>query len=741
MQLRELSPEGVRAVAGAAHTMGMAGVILDFTGFGQDETAFSVDSTPLALESARTSGRVVAESMLAGLPEAVILAAVPAPEHASPHLIGTLLGLWDGVGPASSSQLHLVIPADCTPEQVRAHAATYRRILRARLAPDLMSDRPSFYAVDMSLGLDRHDAEARTPAESDLKTRLAAALLYANSYVLVAAEAIPASTESFLEPLNGLIRAGVTEAAGARAEVLRGENGAALAFLSGMPNALTLEARRLPIRVALLDTGEVQSVPPSEGPIAVGPFKNPVLIEPLPVNTWVVPSGLWLEAEDVPRGPVQSIPVRFGWANRTELRFTGTLESVTPKEYSLLPPTQAVDLGPGEEIAVAGNLRGRARRGSSIEVRLVLTSPGGAPVTRAFPVAVPPELLWETPAGWPSLSSAVLMDLDGDPSVEVVAVAPGSLVALDGSGRTLWQFPLTGFGNAAFAGLQNWTGKPVVAVATSDCLRMVSGRGLPLWKTSLTGDVRVVRAGNLDASPGDEIVVGGGDGVIGARLANGLELWTVSASGPIVDLELEDVDDEGLDEILVLANGLAAFDHDGQELWTALGDAGPARCPMLIADLRGDWKWTVVVGFDNGSIAVVDATSGDVVKSDTVPSGPIIGLACSELSDEPGQEILVATEERLYCLTSGLTIVWERPIDMSAAATVTGPGADAQVLAPTQSGDLVCLSAMGHERWRDQRAGGAILTPLLATSSTSDDEIHCIYGSDDGSIRAIRLPK
>jgi hypothetical protein len=130
-----------------------------------------------------------------------------------------------------------------------------------------------------------------------------------------------------------------------------------------------------------------------------------------------------------------------------------------------------------------------------------------------------------------------------------------------------------------------------------------------------------------------------------------------------------------------------------------------------------------------------------VVKSDTVPSGPIIGLACSELSDEPGQEILVATEERLYCLTSGLTIVWERPIDMSAAATVTGPGADAQVLAPTQSGDLVCLSAMGHERWRDQRAGGAILTPLLATSSTSDDEIHCIYGSDDGSIRAIRLPK
>lgn len=742
---REPSPEYARAVAETAHSMGMAGVAFDLTEYTREPatTASGGDTTPLALESARTSGRLLAETVLAGHPDGAILVAVPAPERASPHLINALLGLCDGLDAGHASQLHLVIPADCEPERVRARMATYRRILDTRLMQDPASNRRFRGSTNLSLGLGLGTPGAHTSSAAIGPAQLAAACLYADAYVCVTPDALPVASESNTScygPLDGLVRAGATEAAGARAEVLRGERGAVLAFLSGMPESLALEKRSLPVRVTGLRTWESHSVAPRGGAIAVGPFESPVLLDELPVSAWVVPSGLWLEAGEVPGGPVNSIPVRFGWVNRTELSFTGTLETVSPKRFSLLPRTQVVNLGPGEELVVAGTLQGRAERGSTVDVRLVLTSPGGAPVIRSFPVVVPPELLWETPVGWPCESPPILADLDGDASMEVLAVASGALASLDGSGRTLWQVPLSGLNGAAPAGLQDWTGKPMIAVGTAETLLAFRGDGSLFWETPLTGPARIVRAGNLHPFRGDEIVVATGVGTVTAWQSNGQTLWTASVKGPVVDLELEDVDDDGRDECLILGNGLIALDPDGQELWTALDTAASTRCPLLIADLHGDWKWSVVAGFDDGRVVAIDAATGELKGADNVRTGPVVGLACGELLENPGQEVLVATEERLYCLTSGLTIVWEANLAMSAAPAVVGEGKRARILAPTQLGDLVCLDASGRERWRDGRAGGAIFLPLLAGSLNGGEEKVCIYGSRDGIARAIQLP-
>ena len=742
--VREPSSENARVVAETAHSMGMVGVAFDLTGFtGEVTTEFAGDATPFALESARTWGRLLAEAVLAGYPNGAILVAVPEPERASPHLINVLLGLCDGLDGGHSSQLHLVIPAGCTPEWVRVRMATYRRILDSRLMQDSASARPFRGSTNLALGMEPRDADAHTATAAIRSAQMTAACLYADAYVCATPDALPEaseSNESCLGPLDGLIRVGATDAVGGRAEVLRGDRGTALAFLSGMPESLTMEKRTLPVRVTNLDTWETHTVPPRGGAIEIGPFESPVLIEHLPVSTWVVPSGLWLEAGEFPGGPVNSIPVRFGWVNRTELSFTGTLETVTPKRFSLLPRTQVVNLGPGEELIVSGTLQGRAKRGSMVDVRLVLTSPGGAPMTRTFAFAVPPELLWETPVGWPCRTPPILGDLDDDASMEVLAVASGALVSLDGSGRTLWQVPLSGLEGTAPASLQDWTGKPMVAVGAAESLHALRGDGSLFWETPLMGHARIVRAGNLHPFRGDEIVVASADGTVTAWLSNGQTLWTASVKGPIVDLELEDVDDDGRDECLIVGNGLAALDPDGVELWTALDEAASTRCPLLIADLHGDWEWMIVAGFDDGRVVAIDAATGESLAADNVRSGPVVGLACGELLENPGQEVLVATEERLYCLTSGLTVVWEADLDMSAAPAVVGEGKSARILAPTQLGDLVCLDASGRERWRDTRAGGVVFSPLLAGSSNAEKQPVCIYGSGDGFIRAIQLP-
>ncbi|MCL4691430.1 MAG: PQQ-binding-like beta-propeller repeat protein, partial [Candidatus Hydrogenedentes bacterium] len=171
------------------------------------------------------------------------------------------------------------------------------------------------------------------------------------------------------------------------------------------------------------------------------------------------------------------------------------------------------------------------------------------------------------------------------------------------------------------------------------------------------------------------------------------------------------------------------------------GGSGNSACPMLIADLNGDWQWNVVVGLANGTIAVVDAAAGSVLHEEAVASKPAIGIACGELLENAGQEILVATDERLYCLSAALETLWEIPMELSGTPAVSGAGTDARILAPTRHGALVCLDGSGDERWRDERAAAAIAGhPLIVAASNGDQEV-CIFGSEDGLIRAIILPE
>jgi outer membrane protein assembly factor BamB len=744
----DLSLDGVRAAAKTAQSMGMAGLAIDPAALSRrNEGPFDGETTPLAIEGARTWGRQFAEAIRAELPEGQVLIAVPSPESADPILLGALLGFCDGL--ENSTSLHLIVPGGHEPNRVRASAARFRRLLGAERSLDDDGDTPFKGAVDVSLGLET----AASAKKATSRERLISAMLYADSIVCISPEALASDESELLKPepatgvttpgiriLDDYVRAGAVDIEGVRAEVLRGSDGAALVFLSGIPKPLALDCRRQTIRVTDLHTGQVQTVSIAGGRADIKPSEDPILIEQLPVSAWVAPAGLWLEADASRAGTSAPIPVRFGWANRTELSFSGTLETVSPDRMSLLPRTHVVNLGPGDELSVAGALQGRAEPGSLIPIRLVLTSPGGAPITGTFPIAIPPRLLWQAATGWSPGTRFTLLDLEGDGGTEVVVSAFDSVTSLDGSGRVVWQLPVPGAGNVAPSGGRHWSGTGLVASSSANGITVRRGDGSDLWSVPQLGALRAVQCGNLSPFPGDEIVTGTDKGVVSAFLSNGHLLWSTLTNGPIADLELEDVDGDGRDECLISSAGLIALDGDGQELWRALDDSASFPCPLLIADLDGNWQWSIVAGLADGRIAILDAATGDVIREEKVPTGSIVGLASGELLEHPGQEILVATSERLYCMSTQLTRLWDIPLPLSAAPAVTGSGEEARILAPTRLGSIVCLDANGRDRWREDRAAGAITAAPAVVSLNDAEGKVCIYGSEDGFIRAIQLP-
>lgn len=728
--------ETARAAASSARAMAMSGVAIDLAALRDAETGpFDSGQGSVSIDAGLRWGRSISEAITSEFAGAAVILRLPAPPHCTAAVASVASGISDGL--ADSSRLHLALPFSTDSGTYLSDVAQFRNV--QRVAHTLM---------DPGSGGPDGTVNALLESASPSFDTMLGALFGSDRYVIVNPGLLTLDTEdetadsagrlpALLAQLDGWYRAGHTDLAGAQAQVLRGPHGAALALLSGNSEALQLETGASEIHVTDLRTGVARSAPVQNGVATLAPSAGPTLVEGLAVRTWVVPAGLWLDADTSSPGP--SFPVRFGWANRTGMSFLGTIETVGPDRTALLPRTQAVNVESGQDFVALGRLQGRTEPCTTLSVQLVLTSPGGSSVTREFPVRIPPTLLWHVAAGSSNAPALTWCDLHGDGAAELLGAAPGALSAWTGSGDVLWCRTAPETWRGAIAGGMDASNRRFLAVPSETGVDVVNAAGDALWQAPLPGGAIVTRTGNLHIAPGDEIVAGSEKGVLGAYLYDGQCMWTRLTDGPVTDIELEDLDDDGRDECLVFANGLVALDGDGNERWRLFGDMGSSSCPLLIADLNGDWQWNIVVGLANGNVAVVEAKSGSLQEMTSVASEPIIGLSCGELLETPGQEVLVATSNRLRCLSAGLTTLWEVPIPMTGPPVVAGSGADARVLAPTHQDGLVCLDGTGTELWRDERAAGPLAgSPLL--SAIGEGGTVCVYGAEDGLIRAIQLP-
>jgi hypothetical protein len=245
---------------------------------------------------------------------------------------------------------------------------------------------------------------------------------------------------------------------------------------------------------------------------------------------------------------------------------------------------------------------------------------------------------------------AVLVNLDADPALEVVAVsANGTVYALNGDGTNFgpaWPKALGGPVDAALAvGNLDADGALEIVVRKSPSLYVFNAdgstvSGWPVTTTLPSGGVSPV-VGDIDADGSFEIIEGeqqGGSKSIVAYRANGTVLMRHDFTGaPISALALGDIDNDGMLEIFMTDTGgrVSAFDRLGNMLsgWPVLSQAVSAiKGSAIIADVDGDGNKDVLAGNLNGRVygwnrfgTLILLTSSTVLTSGTPAVGDVDG--------------------------------------------------------------------------------------------------------------------
>ncbi len=268
-------------------------------------------------------------------------------------------------------------------------------------------------------------------------------------------------------------------------------------------------------------------------------------------------------------------------------------------------------------------------------------------------------------------ASPLVLDLDGDGVDEVLVVSwedPGVLYVLDAQTLELrWSRTLGEFGSfdaPSVVDVDN-DGEVDLLISSLDgrviCL---SRDGEPKWDTQTGGRLNHRPAvADLDGDGIVEILVApqlDGDPMVVLRGTDGAEVdrWMGVATRRSPPL-IRDVDRDGTPEVVTATEtqGLVGLNGDGTVRWrygfADLDGRQPAgTAPPILADLDRDGHDELVVGFEDGSLHVVDARDGTLVWRFGIGREEIEASPAVADVDGDGQlEVFVAGHDRqLLCL-------------------------------------------------------------------------------------------
>ncbi len=279
------------------------------------------------------------------------------------------------------------------------------------------------------------------------------------------------------------------------------------------------------------------------------------------------------------------------------------------------------------------------------------------------------EAVWSyEPLGGYVDSSPAVADIDGDGLEDViVTTTAGAIVALDGSGRQIWEQVVTGPITIppSVARLGEDAGLAVLALNKAGSIfAFDAASGRPLWTADLPGSIEwgvtALVAADLDGDGGDEIIAGDSSGHVARLSGAGETAWNYAGShGWSLCPAVADLDGDGIPEILIAGTDapLLCLATDGKIRW-AITDKTNGASPV-VADLNADGTPEIVCGIGN-DLALVDAKGA---------------------------------------------VAWRlpmtRPIDSAITVADVNQDGQLEIYAVDIGGILVCADAAGKELWRE----------------------------------------
>ena len=227
--------------------------------------------------------------------------------------------------------------------------------------------------------------------------------------------------------------------------------------------------------------------------------------------------------------------------------------------------------------------------------------------------------VWERKLPVVPASTPVLVDLDGDGRLEVVASAGSKLVALRGdSGQTIWEYQSQGAGfTVPAAGELARGGRPRVVVGDDrGVIHAIDETGRLLWRqdrifgprevpepVEYYAGIAEVGLADLDGHGERQVIASTKAGETVALGARGERLWRFASYERKVGISLAggarlafaDLDGDGQLEVVLSQQDsfLYVLGSDGREKWSFLGHFWYHNAPA-IGDLRGNGELNIV---------------------------------------------------------------------------------------------------------------------------------------------------
>jgi outer membrane protein assembly factor BamB len=297
-----------------------------------------------------------------------------------------------------------------------------------------------------------------------------------------------------------------------------------------------------------------------------------------------------------------------------------------------------------------------------------------------------------------NVADVVLVNLDADPDLEIVAAndqtnPSGTINAFDADGTPLWTVPTSGAANDLAVGdldgdgvnevvaVGGWAGEAPEGEPSGFALALRPGTAaLQLWTAPLPEYASAVVVGRVFGKL--TVAVGQGEeGGVRAFDGRGRPRWFFRTGGRVEDLQAEDLDGDGIPEVVEGADDsmVAVSDARGRLRWAARvpGSQGPDVIRVGAGDLTSSPGLEVVAGtweFDfagpPGRVHAYSALGAPLWSRDAL--GAVFGLIATDLDSDGAGDVVMATagDGSVARLDGNGAVVWEQPLDTGSEATL-----------------------------------------------------------------------